>query len=104
MDSPLDYDLKVIKEFGIDDKIDLAPSQKLGFSRTQFEEIQKFLWRERMELMMAEAQMVGASEAVIANAQTKVAEHRNNIRGIVASLRLLADLTHELETSLPTAE
>lgn len=100
MDSPLKYDEAVKKEFGIDDTVGVEPVAFLGLVRTQFEQIQAFLSRERVELMLAEAQKASDVEALAASAAQKVAEHRNNIKGIVASLRVLAKLKDELEASL----
>lgn len=100
MDSPLQYDKGIVKEFGINSELDIDPIIQLGFVRTQFEEIQKFLMRERVELILAEAQAKSDVEAIAAEAKTKVASHRNTIKGIVASLKVLLELKSELEAAI----
>lgn len=97
MDSPLAYDQKVKKEFGIDDDFEQEPALRVGFVRTQYEEIKKFLQRERIDLLLSEVQANSEIEAIAASARNKVAEHRNNIKGIVMSLTLLKKLLNELE-------
>lgn len=99
MKSPLEYDAKVVKEFGISQDVELPEEVKIGFVRTQFEEIQKFLLRERVELILAEAQSKSDIEAIAAEARTKVASHRNTIKGIVVSLDTLKQLLNELQPS-----
>lgn len=99
MDSPLKYDEAVKKEFGID-KIDIEPALVLGFARGQLDEIKKFLIRERIELILAEAQAKGDVEALVAEARTKVAAHRTNIKGIVASVNVLKTFVDELSAKL----
>lgn len=100
MDSPLKYDQAVCQEFGIDTTISTVPELLLAHVRIQFEEIQKFLNRERIELILAEAQAKSDVEVLAASAAQKIAEHRNNIKGVVASLRVLLKLKDELEASL----
>lgn len=96
MESPLKYDEAVKKEFGILDEFELDNDQRLGFVRNQYDEIRKFLQRERVELILAEAQTKTEIEAVAAEARSKVASHRNTIKGIVASLTVLKKLVDEL--------
>lgn len=97
MDSPLSYDEVTKKEFGIKDEFELPAEVRVGFVRTQYEEIQKFLQRERVELILAEAQTVTEVEAIAAEARNKVASHRQTIKGIVASLIVLKKFLDELE-------
>lgn len=101
MDSPLKYDEAIVKEFGIDKSIEIDPVYKLGFVRAQLEEIGKLLWRTRTELIMAEAQTASDIEAIAADAKTKVAAHRNTIKGVIMSLRVLVKLKDELEKVVP---
>lgn len=96
MESPLKYDEKVIKEFSIDKDIDQEEIFKLAYVRSQLDEIKKFLWRERVDLILSEVQAKNANEALAAEANTKIASHRNNITGIVASVRALLKLQDEL--------
>lgn len=96
MESPLAYDNKVVKEFGIDKDVEPDHELKIGHVRIQLEEIKKFLWRERVELLLAEAQTKSDVEALAAGARSKVAEHRSNIKGVVASIRVLQRLLDEL--------
>lgn len=100
MDSPLKYDAGIVKEFGITAKEDVEDVIKLSYVRSQLDEIKKFLWRERVELQLAEAQKKSDVEALAAAASSKVADHRNNIKGIIASVRVLTELLGELETKV----
>ena len=97
--SPLEYDAKIVKEFGIDKDLDLDQVAKLGFARTQFDEIKKMLWRERVDLQLAEEQSKTEIEALAAEARNKVAAYRNNIKGYVKSLKVLKRLVDELENA-----
>lgn len=100
MDSPLKYDENIVKELGIDAEVEVDAVFKLAYARTQLEEIGKFLWRERVEVILAEAQTKSDVESMAAAARSKVAEHRSNIKGIIASLRVLKKLVHELEATV----
>lgn len=99
MKSPLEYDQKVKKEFGIDDSLEMDFDQTLGFVRAQYDEIKKFLLRERVELILSEAQADSDIEALAAEAKNKVASHRQTIKGIVSSLRVLGNFITDLETT-----
>lgn len=99
MKSPLEFDAAVVKEFGITDT--LEPEYKLGYARTQLEEITKALWRERVELLIAQMQVDSASdESVKAVHQAKVNEKRMLIVQFVRSVTLLTVLVDELQKSL----
>lgn len=98
--SALAYDAKIVKEFGITAADDVEDVFKLAHVRAQLQEIKKFLWRERVELQLAEAQKASDVEALAASAAGKVAEHRNNIKGVLASVRVLEELKNELEAKI----
>lgn len=100
MDSPLKYDEKVVKEFGIKAIAELDDVAKLNYVRTQYDEIKKFLWRERVELILAETQSKTDVEALAADARSKVAQHRTSIKGIVNSLEALGKFVNELEAKV----
>jgi hypothetical protein len=100
MDSPLKYDQAIIKEFGVTDDLNVEPEQMLGWVRVQFDEIKKFMIRERVDLILSEAQAHSDIEALAAQARTKVAEHRSNIKNVVISLKALAKLRDELEAAI----
>lgn len=97
MKSPLEYDESIVKEFGIKPEHEAEDEYKIGFVRGQLDEIKKFLWRERTELLMAEGQVKGDIEALAAKAQSDIAAHRSNIKGILLSIGTLNDLVKELE-------
>lgn len=99
MKSPLAYDAAIVKEFGITDNLELE--YKLAHARTQLEEITKALWRERVELMIAQMQIDNASdESVKAHHQGKVNEKRMILVQFVRSITLLTVLVGELESAL----
>ena len=97
MASPLEYDKKVVEEFGIKAKDDVEDEVKIGYVREQLDQIKKFLWRERVELQLSEAQAKSDVEALAAKARGDVASHRSNLKGVVASIRVLTELLGELE-------
>jgi DNA-binding helix-hairpin-helix protein with protein kinase domain len=100
MVSPLKYDAEVVKEFGIKATEDVEDEVKVGYVREQLDQIKKFLWRERVELQLAEAQTNSDVEALAAKARSDVASHRSNLKGVVASIRVLTELLSELEKKL----
>jgi hypothetical protein len=100
MVSPLEYDKKVVEEFGIKASEDVEDEVKVGYVREQLDQIRKFLWRERVELQLSEAQATSDVEALAAKAKAEVAGHRSNLKGIVASIRVLTELLHELEAKV----
>lgn len=100
MDSPLKYDAGIVKEFGIKTVHELKNVEQLQYVRSQYDEIKKFLYRERVELILAETQAKSEVEVLAASARNKIAEHRNNIKGVVASLEALGKLVHELEAKV----
>lgn len=97
MASPLEYDKKVVEEFGIKASEDIEDEVKVGYVREQLDQIKKFLWRERVELQLSEAQTKSNVEAFAAKARGDIAAHRSNLKGIVASIRVLTELLGELE-------
>lgn len=100
MDKPLKYDEGIVEEFGITGDIDLDPVIKLAYVRTQLEEITKFLWRERIDLILGETQAVSKNELVADKGRAQVTEHRSNIRQVVNSIRVLINLKDELEATI----
>lgn len=96
----LKYDQDLIKEFGITPEDDIDPELKLAYVRSQLDEVKKFLWRERVELQLAESQVKSGLSHVAAGASVKVEEHRNNIKGIILSVRRLTELKNDLEAKV----
>lgn len=100
MDSPLKYDEEVVKEFGLKLSSELTDTYKLNFARTQLDEIKKFLYRERIELLLAEGQAKSDTEALAAKAKSDIATHRANIKGIALSIGTLEKLVEELQSRI----
>lgn len=100
MVDPLKYDEAIVKEFGIKDNYEMDPIYKVSFARTQLEEIKKFLWRERIELLLAEGQAQSEIEALAASAAAKVAEHRTNIKGVCLSIDILEQFVEKLSATV----
>lgn len=100
MDSPLKYDEGIVKEFGLKITSELDDVYKLNFARTQLEEIKKFLYRERIELLLAEGQVRSDIEAIAGKAGGDIANHRSNIKGIALSIGTLEKLVEELQTKV----
>ena len=99
MKSPLAFDAGIVKEFKIDDA--LEPEYKLAYARTQLDEINKALWRERVELLIAQMQIDNATdESVKAHHQGKINEKRMLIVQFVRSITLLTVLVDELQAKL----
>jgi len=99
MNSPLEYDQKIVDEFKIEH--DLEPEAKLGFVRTQLEQITGALYRERVELIISQTQVDGATDDVMKSQhQSKLAEHRLLISQFVRSISVLTVLLDELEKSV----
>ncbi len=97
MKSALDYDKKIQKEFKIDESVDQDMVFKIAHVRTQIEEIKKFLWRERVELILGESQAESTDELVAQKGRSNVAEKRSNIKQVVRSIRTLTGFLNELE-------
>lgn len=100
MDSPLKYDENIVKEFKLKPESELETVYKLSYARTQLEEIKKFLYRERVELLLAEGQAKSNIEILAGQAQQKIIEHRNNIKGVALSIGILEKLVEELEAAV----
>lgn len=99
MNSPLEYDNEVVKEFKIEN--DLEPETKLGFVRTQLEQIKQALYRERVELVISQTQVDGATDEVMRGQHnSKVIEHRLMVGQFVRSISVLTVLLDELEKSV----
>lgn len=99
MNSPLKYDENIVKEFGIEDSEVLDPVFKVAYVRSQLEEISKFLYRERIELILSETQSESSISHIAAGARVKVEEHRNNIEGVTKSIEVLKQLLDELQSA-----
>jgi hypothetical protein len=98
VNSPLKADQATIKEFGIDKNVDVDDVFKLNFARTQRDEIQKALWRERIDLIVAQYQVAQADdEGIKVQHQSKVAEKKMLIKQFVRSVQVLNELISELE-------
>lgn len=99
MKSPLEFDTKTVKDFDITN--DVEPEFKLNFARAQKDEIQKALWRERIDLMIAQYQVDTADDDnVKTQHQAKVNEKKMLIKQFVRSVSVLTVLVSELEQSL----
>jgi hypothetical protein len=103
MDSPLKYDQDISEEFGIDDSKNeiLDPVYKIAYVRSQLEEISKFLYRERVELILGQTQADSKDEMIAAKGASQVTEHRNNIKQVVKSINVLKELLNELQAIQP---
>ena len=101
MDSPLKFDEDIVKEFGIKKSAELEPEMKLGYARTQLEEIKKAAYRVRVDLIIAQYQVETATEPnVQTQHQAKVNEQKMLLKQFNNSLVVLNDLVSELEKSI----
>lgn len=99
MKNPLKYDEDIAEEFGIDDSKSeiLDPVYKIAYVRAQLEEISKFLYRERVELILGQTQADSKDELIASKGAQRVTEHRNNIKQVVKSINVLKELLNELQ-------
>lgn len=98
MKSPLKYDEEIVKEFKIENDVDAEA--KLGFVRSQLEQIKQAMYRERVELVISQTQVDGATDEVMKSQHNgKVTEHRLMIGQFVRSISVLTVLLDELEAS-----
>lgn len=101
MDSPLKYDDNTVKEFNIDKSAELEPEMKLGYVRTQLDEIKKAAYRVRVDLIIAQYQTESATDPNIQTQhQTKVNEQKVLLKQFNTSLVILNKLVGELEDSI----
>lgn len=97
MFSPLKVDAETVKEFKIGSEADVDDVVKLGYCRTQLEEIKKALWRERTDLVIAQFQAENAEDDNIKiQHQQKVAEKRMLIKQFVRSVEVFDAFVKEL--------
>lgn len=101
MKSPLKYDEDIVKEFKFSDNESeiLEPVYKIAYVRSQLEEVSKFLYRERVELILGQTQADSTDELIASRGATQVTEHRNNIKQVIKSIRVLKQLLDELQTA-----
>lgn len=101
MISPLKYDSDIVEEFGIDDSQSevLDSIYKIAYVRSQLEEISKFLYRERVELILGQTQADSEDEMIASKGANQVTEKRSNIKQVVKSIKVLKDLLNELQTA-----
>ena len=102
MASPLEYDAKLVKELNIPAEVEVELLFKLAHVRTQVDEIKKFLWRERVELILGQTQADNPDELVAAKGKQQVTEHRSNIKQVVRSIATLIELQNALEQLVTT--
>lgn len=101
MTSPLKLDAQTVKDFDIDADSDVEPEFKIGFARTQCEEIKKALWRERCDLVVAHYQVEQADDDnVKVQHQQKVAEKKMLIKQFVRTVKVYNELISELEATV----
>lgn len=97
MGKHLEFDEKVKKEFGIDKSLELDDTFKTAYVRSQFAEIRKAAYRERIDLLIANYQLEKATdENVKAQWNNKVAEKRLMLKQFTQSLQALKELGDEL--------
>lgn len=102
MDSPLKYDESVVKEFKIGPETELDTDLKVGYVRTQLEEIKKAAYRVRVDLIIAQYQVESAEDDnVRTQHQGKVNEQKLLLKQFINSVVVLQKLVDELE---PTVE
>lgn len=98
MNSPLEYDNEIVKTYKI--TYDVDHDTKIGFVRSQLEQIKAALYRERVELIISEVQVEKAEDDIIRNQhQGKVGEHKLLIKQFVRSVDVLTELLDELEST-----
>lgn len=101
MSSPLKSDQVTVKEFDIDESVDVGVEFKIGFARTQCDEIKKALWRERCDLLVAQYQVEQADDDNIkVQHQSKVAEKKMLIKQFVRTVKVYNELISELEADV----
>jgi hypothetical protein len=101
MKSPTTADEKLMKEFEIDESMDLEPVFKLGYVRTQIDEFKKVIYRNRVDaiisLDMIERAEASKDERLAQKGRENLANYREVIRQMAGAVKLMEQLKNELE-------
>lgn len=97
MKSALQFD----KELGINKYLDYDDELKLGSARTYRDELKHVLWRERMDLAIAQHQVDSADDDNFkAQHMGKVNESKTKIKQMIRSIESLNSLVDELDAKV----
>lgn len=104
MNSPLKIDQALVKEFEVTEELDLEPEVQLAIVRSQLDEFQKVLYRERLNtvistLLIEKAQKEDKPE-LEAKFRENLSSNRMMVRQFSQSAKIVAELKRELEAKL----
>lgn len=98
MKSPLELDNATVKEFNIVNDLDF--DGKLGFARSMQLEMQKIVWRNRMDLLTSQILAEEAPDEPTREAhEAKVKEYRNSVKQMARTVDIYTQLVEDLETT-----
>lgn len=99
--TPLEIDQIITKEFGITPDIDISVDQKLLFIKTQIDEIQRVLWRERVDIVLSTELVNSGDEALAEKGRQTRHEKRHNAKQFTRAIKTLIQYHDQLEGSQP---
>lgn len=104
MKSPIEIYKDVLKEFGVEGKLDIHPRLKVAYVETQIQEQQSVLNRLFFDTAIAMVAMNSAKDNLSKDAhRKKVDNYRNDIWQIVEGLKVNLKLAEELRNEYPEA-
>lgn len=95
--SPSEVDKAIVEEFKITDDIELSPQEKAQFVKSQVDQYKQVIWRERVETMICQSQMLSDDKAIAQEAGTKNLQHQAMIKQFATAIRTLTTLLKEME-------
>lgn len=101
MISPLKIDKETCEKFGITDKDDLSPLQKLAFVQDQLQEIKTIQWRSRMDIVHASRLAESDNPVLRDKGLQNRGQHTNEVEQFTGAIRMLNKMVEELREEYP---
>lgn len=89
-------DAAVRAEYGITDDIDVSNDQKVLFIKQQIDEMQRMLWRERVDIILSSRLMNDPSDTLAEKGRQTNNEKRHNARQIAMAITTLQNFLKQL--------
>lgn len=94
--SPLDADKATVKESGITNDVELSTADKAQFIETQIDQYKQVIWRERVEAVICQQQMLSEDKAIAQESSNKNLQHQTMIKQFTVAIKTLQTLLKEL--------
>lgn len=96
--TPMGYLTELDERLGVKEEMDLTQDEKIIYLNAQIEEMKKFLYRNRVDVLFSENLINSNNSAIQNKGHQNKAEYTTNSEQCVAALRTLIELRDQLDS------